>query len=168
MNKSVEKPNPGRKIAEKIRKLKDFKDYKYDEMIKDAQEIAKYLSSGGARSSQLRKFHSHLSRLWEKYKMRQKEEGDFEDIKNGLRMLKPMMSYVVARSDSRLPKNSDHSPRDSYAALKAVIDEAVDKVASGDLGENMKVFKDFYDAIIAYFVYEENVNKNNKGNRKNR
>ena len=101
--------------------------------MEDAKEIANSLEIS---SSQLRKVHGYILRMWEKYRMdKVRGEENFEEIKEKLILLKPRLRYNAARSGK------------GYWKLADILEKVIDKVESP---EDFEKFKEFYDAIIAY------------------
>ncbi len=117
--------------------LEDLKDYNAKDLVEDAKNIAhKWQIS----TSQLRKIHGYIVKIWEKYRMNKvKEKLNFEEIRERLELLKPRLYYNANRIGG--------SKSESYKKLANILSKAIDKVKSP---EGFEKFKEFYDAIIAY------------------
>ena len=117
----------------KISFKKTFKDYTASELVEDAKKIANTLKIS---SSQLRKVHGYVSRMWEKYRVdKARGRENFEEIKEKLILLKPRLHYNAVRSGKE------------YGKLADILEKVIDKVRSL---EDFEKFKEFYDAIVAY------------------
>ena len=122
---------------ESFERVNDLRDYKAGDLVKEAQKIANQLR---ITTSQLRKIHGYIVKIWERYRMdKAKKEENFEEIKERLELLKPRLYYNAARIGGRAS--------DQYRQLADILSSAIDKVNDT---KGFEKFKEFYDAIVAY------------------
>ncbi|KAF2955970.1 type III-A CRISPR-associated protein Csm2 [Marinitoga sp. 38H-ov] len=134
-------------IVNRIKNLKSFEEYDTEQMIKDAEEVAEKIHNDGAKTNQIRKIHTHITKIYSAVSSRNLENSIPEDIRDEILFIKPLMAYNTVRN-SNLSK------------LKRVIDPSIDKIKTV---ESFEKFKKFYDSIVAYFKYNEENNR--RGNR---
>lgn len=98
--------------------------------------------SNRVNTTQLRKFFAALK------KMEQKDTWD--EIETEFYLLKPRMAVAVGRKNL---------PKDFYNVIMAAMSK-VDNVADDELKmKNFDMFVKFFEAIVAYHKYEEEVSK---------
>lgn len=137
-------------IAERIKKLNDFKDYDTEQMIKDAELVAETVHKDGAKTNQIRKIHTHITKIYSQVSSRNITDDQIpSDVKDEILFIKPLMAYNTARNKK-------------LSTLKRILDISTPKIRTL---ESFEKFKKFYDSIVAYFKYFEE-NKNNKNFRK--
>ena len=102
-------------------------------------------------TTQLRKFFAALK------KMEQKDTWD--EIETEFYLLKPRMAVGVGRG---------HVPREFYSVVLAAMAK-VDNVEDDESKmKNFDIFVKFFEAIVAYHKYEEEMEKQNRRNQRRR
>ena len=128
----------GDKIGDKIKNLRSLKEYSSEEIVTDAEEIAEELKSKNVKTSQIRRIHSHIVKIYTEYTKRRSEMkgASPEKVipKDELQFLKPLLAYIAARING-------------VETLKKVLSAAIDKVQDK---EDFELFKKLYDSILAY------------------
>ncbi|MBM7558355.1 type III-A CRISPR-associated protein Csm2 [Marinitoga litoralis] len=134
-------------VVNRIKNLKNFEDYDTEQMIKDAETIAEAAHKNGAKTNQIRKIHTHITKIYSAVSSRKIENNNIpQDIKDEILFIKPLIAYNTVRNSN-------------LSDLKRVLDPSIDKIKTLDSFEK---FKKFYDSIVAYFKYFEE----NKGGKR--
>lgn len=116
-----------------------------------AHIVAKESIKSKLNTTQLRKFFAALK------KMEQKETWD--EIETEFYLLKPRMAVSVGRG---------HVPREFYNVILAAMSK-VDNVEEDESKmKNFDIFVKFFEAIVAYHKYEEEIAKQDKRNQRRR
>lgn len=125
----------------------DVKDF-LDAETGYAHIVAKESIKGRLNTTQLRKFFAALK------KMEQKTTWD--EIETEFYLLKPRMAVSVGRKN--LPKQFYNVILAAMAKVDNVSDEET-------IMKNFDIFVKFFEAIVAYHKYEEEVSKNQRNRR---
>ena len=134
-NKKPKNLNIGYEIAKKIKNLQQLSEYPPDKMVADSERIAEELSSKEVKTSQIRKIHSYIVKIYTEYK-NNKTSGQLPT--NELQFLKPLLAYINVRNDRKMD------------SLQEVLSAAIDKIKTAD---DLEHFKKLYDSILAYHRY---------------
>lgn len=139
-------------IVKTISGLKKLSQLGVQQMVKFAEDVAEEFVKKGVTTTQLRKFHGHLSKIWSKYSTNRAEylknsDAFRKEILEQAILMKAYLAYQVAREEKLEP-------------LRSVLDRAIDKITDQ---EDFEFLKKFYDSIVAYFKYHEEEAKRAKG-----
>lgn len=100
-------------------------------------------------TTQLRKFFAALKKM--------EQKTTWEEIETEFYLLKPRMAVAVGRG---------HVPKEFYSVVLAAMAK-VDNVEDDESKmENFDIFVKFFEAIVAYHKYEEELAKQNRNQRR--
>ncbi|HOJ89286.1 MAG TPA: type III-A CRISPR-associated protein Csm2 [Pseudothermotoga sp.] len=138
--------------VEVIKKLPNLSKWEMSEMIQYSENVAKELGSARVNMTQIRKFHGHITKIWNKYLMNRptylKNTDKFKkEVRDEIFFVKAYLAYQAGR-ESKLKD------------LQDVLGTAIDKIQDQ---QDFERFKKFYDSILAYFKYYDS----QRGGQKN-
>ncbi|MDI3473517.1 MAG: CRISPR-associated protein Csm2 [Thermotogaceae bacterium] len=117
-----------------------FSNYEIEELIKDCKKFGEELANNRFKMAQLRKFHSHFTKIWTFLSSQSKtKEEKFNEVKPQIQFSKVYLAYQAARNRG-----------DAYSEFEGVISALIDKVGSY---EDFEKLKKFIDALVAYHKY---------------
>lgn len=121
--------------------VKDF----LDEEKGFAHIVAKESIKGKLNTTQLRKFFAALKKM--------EQKNTWDEIETEFYLLKPRMAVSVGRKNL---------PKEFYNVILVTMAK-VDNVEDDELKmKNFDIFVKFFEAIVAYHKYEEEIAKNQK------
>jgi len=124
-----------------IKNLKKLSDWDMAKMIEFSENAAKELN---VNTTQLRKFHGHISKIWHKYLMNKpvylRDNAKFgKEIKDEIVFVKAYLAYQAGRQRE-------------VAKLQEILGMAIDRIQDQ---KDFEIFKKFYDSIVAYRRFSE-------------
>ncbi|PLV58083.1 type III-A CRISPR-associated protein Csm2 [Thermotoga sp. KOL6] len=113
------------------------------ELVREAERLSQELKKLKLNTTQLRKFHGYLTKIWSKYIYRKNEYSDHpevfrKEILDDIHFMKIFLAYQVGRGQSGVEK------------LKETLEPLIDEIENG---KDFEKFKKFYDAIVAYHKF---------------
>lgn len=117
-----------------------------DVLLKDADSFSQKLNSKGLKTTQLRKLHSHVTKLWLQYSTYRIADEEIrkeklKEILEELKFVKVFLAYQQGRDTK------------GYDELNPKISQMIDSVNDEITFER---FKKYIDALVAYAKYYEN------------
>lgn len=114
-------------ITGNISKVRSFKEYKGDTLVKDAESLAGSIRE--LKTAQLRRIYGEVKRMEMDFK---KGEGSFS--RDRVVMLKPRLAYAASK-------------KPEVTRIKNVFTKCIDKIQDSD---DFSQFVSFFEAILAY------------------
>jgi len=120
-------PNNEDDITVNISKVRSFKEYKGDTLVKDAESLASSIRD--LKTAQLRRIYGEVKRMEMDFN---KVEGSFS--RDRVVMLKPRLAYAASK-------------KPEVIRIKNVFTKCIDKIQDSD---DFSQFVSFFEAILAY------------------
>jgi len=139
------------KVIEKISKMRNLDELTTKDFAATgghADIIARELKNR-LRTAQLRKFFDAVRGIEKKLK-----KGSWKDIENEFYLLQPQLAYAAGRKVGGQPI----VPKEFYELMKTCIQKVVSEESNDEQKErNFFRFLEFFEAIVAYHKYHEEV-----------
>lgn len=135
------KNNEINKVKQKIEELTKLSELKVEEFAPEggyADKIAQEIKGHELKPTQLRKFFDELRSIQREMKIGK----DWEEVKDRVLLLTPILAYASARKVGRKPL----IPREFYKLISACINKVKTK-------EDFETFVEFFQSIVAYHKY---------------
>lgn len=139
------------KVIKKINGIKNLEDLAVKDFASQggyADKIARELK-GKLNPTQLRKFFDAVNRI----KKRLKKES-WHDVENDFYLLQPQLAYAAGRKVGKHPI----IPADFYELMNVCMQKiAPQNIDDEQKKKNFRRFAEFFEAIVAYHKYREEV-----------
>ncbi|MCS7175396.1 type III-A CRISPR-associated protein Csm2 [Pseudothermotoga sp.] len=129
---------------QEIKCLQKLSNWDVSKMIGFSENVAKGIIDKKITITQIRRFHSHITKIWSRYSMNRslylKDSEKFKrEILDEIIFVKAFLAYQTGRQEE-------------LKDLQDVLSGAIDKIQDH---QDFEFFKKFYDSIIAYVKYYE-------------